>query len=39
MNIITRGLRPAVIYFQTEHDNLITYIVGNLLLNGINRGL
>ena len=39
MNSISCGLRLAVSYFQTERDNVITYMGRKLLLNNTIRGL
>ena len=39
MNGISPGPMPAVSYFQTERDNVITYMGRNLLLNIMDRGL
>ena len=39
MTGIACGPMPVVSYFQTEHDNVITYMGRNLRLNSINRGL
>ena len=39
MNSIACGLIPDVSYFQTEQDNVITYVGRNLFLNIINRGV
>ena len=37
-NSISCGPRPAISYFQTKCDNVITCMGKNLLLNRINRG-
>ena len=39
MTGITRCPMSVISYFQTEHDNVITYMGRNLILNSINRGL
>ena len=39
MKSIARGPRLDVSYFQTERDNVITYMGRNLLLDSIKIGL